>query len=290
MDEKKRMPVAKADGWIPVQKGLPKKSDYYLVTRGRKRITTMLYFTRGKWWSDSLCQDRWPDYMILAWQPRPKPYMGGADEFIPSISVDDAIEALREVKTAMQHYISIMNRVWNTDVSADKDFQREFNHFYRIRRNEEWRKKFYRIFEDTKQKTTPDFAEVLEELHAQTGNVEASFSSKMVATLNPNKPIWDSMVLSVLLLKPEAENGKATVSSVISCYSYLDRWYYDFKKHPTAKEWIRKFDKAFPEYKDISATKKIDFILWADGEARIKTKRELACGSKDCAEAENEQN
>lgn len=250
----------------------------------------MLYFTRGKWWSDSLCQDRWPDYMILAWQPRPKPYMGGADEFIPSISVDDAIEALREVKTAMQHYISIMNRVWNTDVSADKDFQREFNHFYRIRRNEEWRKKFYRIFEDAKQKTTPDFAEVLEELHAQTGNVEASFSSKMVATLNPNKPIWDSMVLSVLLLKPEAENGKATVSSVISCYSCLDRWYYDFKKHPTAKEWIRKFDKAFPEYKDISATKKIDFILWAGGEARIKTKRELACGSKDCAEAENEQN
>ena len=147
--------------------------------------------------------------MILAWQPRPKPYMGGADEFIPSISVDDAIEALREVKTAMQHYISIMNKVWNTDVSADKDFQREFNHFYRIRRNEEWRKKLYRIFEDTKQKTTPDFAEVLEELYAQTGNVEASFSSKMVATLNPNKPIWDSMVLSVLLLKPETKNGKA---------------------------------------------------------------------------------
>lgn len=75
MDEKKRIPVAEADGWIPVQEGLPKKSDYYLVTRGRKRITTMLYFTRGKWWSDSLCQDRWPDYMILAWQPRPKPYM-----------------------------------------------------------------------------------------------------------------------------------------------------------------------------------------------------------------------
>lgn len=290
MDEKKRIPVAEADGWIPVQEGLPKKSDYYLVTRGRKRITTMLYFTRGKWWSDSLCQDRWPDYMILAWQPRPKPYMGGADEFIPSISVDDAIEALREVKTAMQHYTSIMNKVWNTDVSADKDFQREFNHFYRIRRNEEWRKKFYRIFEDTKQKTAPNFAEVLEELYAQTGNVEASFASKMVATLNPNKPIWDSMVLSVLLMKPETKNGKATVSSVISCYNDIDRWYYDFKKHPTAKEWIRKFDKAFPEYKDISATKKIDFILWAGGEARIKTKRELACGSKDCAAAENEQN
>lgn len=104
------------------------------------------------------------------------------------------------------------------------------------------------------------------------------------------KLIWDSMVLSVLLMKPETKNGKATVSSVISCYNDIDRWYYDFKKHPTAKEWIRKFDKAFPEYKDISATKKIDFILWAGGEARIKTKRELACGSKDCAAAENEQN
>lgn len=67
MDEKKRIPVAEADGWIPVQEGLPKKADYYLVTRGRKRITTMLYFTRGKWWSDSLCSILdWPDLWAFA--------------------------------------------------------------------------------------------------------------------------------------------------------------------------------------------------------------------------------
>lgn len=41
----------------------------------------------------------------------------------------------------------IMEMVRKTDVSTDPDFQRTFNAFYRVRRNEEWRKTYYNLFE-----------------------------------------------------------------------------------------------------------------------------------------------
>ena len=32
-------------------------------------------------------------------------------------------------------------------------------------------------------------------LYVETGNIEASFSSKMIATIDSDKPIWDQYVL-----------------------------------------------------------------------------------------------
>lgn len=43
------------------------------------------------------------------------------------------------------------------------------------------------------------FEEILRELYDLTnGRIEASFSSKMYATLYPEKPIWDQFVLKFL--------------------------------------------------------------------------------------------
>ena len=47
-------------------------------------------------------------------------------------------------------YQIIMKLVRKTDVSADPDFQRAFNGFYRVRRNAEWRKAYYDLFESVK--------------------------------------------------------------------------------------------------------------------------------------------
>ena len=41
----------------------------------------------------------------------------------------------------------IIEHVRKVDVSADLDFQRTYNGFYRIRRNAEWRADYYSLFE-----------------------------------------------------------------------------------------------------------------------------------------------
>ena len=41
-----------------------------------------------------------------------------------------------------------------------------------------------------------NFPEALRALRERTGRLEASFASKLVATLDPNKPVIDKFVLS----------------------------------------------------------------------------------------------
>ena len=90
-------------------------------------------------------------------------------------------------------------------LSTNKEFQRTFNGFYIVRRNEEWREKYYNLFEQKKMKDVT-FEEILQELYDLTGNVEASFSSKMYATIYPDKPIWDRYVVQNLGIKvPEVD-------------------------------------------------------------------------------------
>lgn len=43
-------------------------------------------------------------------------------------------------------YEYIMHQAYKTNVAHDEDFQKKFNHFYRIRRDSNWREKYYEIF------------------------------------------------------------------------------------------------------------------------------------------------
>ena len=60
----------------------------------------------------------------------------------------------------LDKYQFIMEQVKKTDVSIDSDFQRTFNGFYIVRRNEAWRKVYYEYFENVKG-GTPTFASIL---------------------------------------------------------------------------------------------------------------------------------
>ena len=80
----------------------------------------------------------------------------------------------------------------DADVSADRDFQHAYNGFYRVRRNEEWRKAFYALFEEVKGRE-PSYEYILRALYEATGNVVVSFSSKMLATINADIPRWSSV-------------------------------------------------------------------------------------------------
>ena len=88
----------------------------------------------------------------------------------------------------LEGYARIQRVVRETDVSSDADFQRFYNRSYRVRRNAEWRASYYAIMEREKPNPGASFESVLREMHELTGNVEASFTSKMIATLHPDRP------------------------------------------------------------------------------------------------------
>ncbi len=145
---------------------------------------------------------------------------------------------------------------------SSPDFQRLFNGYYRIRRNEEWRRHYYMLF--CKARTERfSFEQIINELYDLTGNVEASFSSKMVATIDASKPVWDQYVLQNLGLELSGKTKKEKLQNAVCLYDQIEKWYFDYLKTTEARENIAEFNRLLPDYTWISDTKKIDCLLWS---------------------------
>lgn len=151
---------------------------------------------------------------------------------------------------------------------AAPSFQRSFNRYYRIRRNEEWRNFYYALFLKAK-KECYDYNQIITELYKQTGNVEASFSSKMFATINVDKPIWDQYVLKSLGLELTGKTPDEKLHNAVQLYSEIENWYLMYLSTIDAQENIKLFDTLLPDYKWISNVKKIDCLLWSKREAYL---------------------
>ncbi len=167
------------------------------------------------------------------------------------------------IKTWLQKYEKIMELFHDVDVSRNKEFQRKFNGFYRVRRRKpDFYKALYNFLESRKNKEIT-FAAVLQYFYERFGHLEASFSSKVVATINPNMPIWDSEVLKRLKIKTPAYNllPSERFNQTVEKYNQIIQWYSDFINTIEAKKMIDTFDREIGTT-DISATKKIDFVLW----------------------------
>lgn len=179
-----------------------------------------------------------------------------------SFDVNKVFQERLAASMGLDKYQFIMEQVKQTDVSIDADFQRIFNGFYRVRRNEAWRKVYYEHFENVKG-STPTFASILTHLYECTGNIEPSFSSKMLATIFPNKPIWDRYVVQNLNMELVGTTKEERVANAIALYTDIEKWYADFLQTDKAKECIEAFDRVMSDYKHISSIKKIDSILWS---------------------------
>lgn len=162
----------------------------------------------------------------------------------------------------LDKYEMIMRLASSTDVSHDPGFQRSFNAFYRIRRNAEWRKCYYDLFEQAKAKHY-DFADVIRILFEKTGNVEASFSSKMIATIDPDKPIWDQYVIRNLGLELKGKTPQERVENAVKLYGMIEEWFGEYLQTEEARANILVFDSMLPSYTWLSNVKKIDFLLWS---------------------------
>ncbi len=162
----------------------------------------------------------------------------------------------------LDKYADILETAREKDVSSDAEFQHAFNAFYLVRRNAEWRKSYYRLFELAK-KEKYSFADVIGVLYVETGNIEASFSSKMIATIDPDKPIWDQYVLQNLELELKGKNPREKIGNAIEIYRQIEEWYREYLSTEEARMNIAEFDRWLPSFSWIPAIKKIDYLLWS---------------------------
>lgn len=163
-------------------------------------------------------------------------------------------------------YRYIMENLNTMAVSANEEFQKRYNGFYKVRRNAAWREKYYICFEKFRMSRGEiSFPAILKDIYEATNTVEASFASKMLATLKPEKPIMDSRVLHCLELSLGGSSDKEKLDTAIHIYQEIEDWYSEYSITQNAIENIAIFDKVLPDYKWLSSTKKIDYMLWGLG-------------------------
>ncbi len=195
------------------------------------------------------------------------------------IDIEISIRNLRNRIGDLKRYAEIVYAVPRTDVSEDVEFQRKFTAFFRLRRDDEWRRAYFELFEECrkeneKKKDRPTFDSVLRRLYARTGQVEASFASKMLAAIDPSKPIWDSVVLSQTRIEPMTSTiVDLRLKLTVLSYRSIESWYEDCFSYGLADEPIAAFNRAFPQYLSFSDVKKIDFMIWAMGPRKPKYRK-----------------
>lgn len=180
------------------------------------------------------------------------------------------VTAAIERALGFKDYKTIIRLVNAVDVSKCTDFQMAFDGHYRVRRNDTWRAKYYEYFESVKCDEDISFDAIIDHIYnnmktvqGKLNPVEASFSSKMLATIDTNKPILDSQVLKNMGLSIVGETPEKRLQSSKKAYKDICERFENYIGTDDCDEAVKLFDSYFPGCKVFSVCKKIDWFLWA---------------------------
>lgn len=179
--------------------------------------------------------------------------------------VSDSLETLLGLKK----YCEIIKEVESGEYENDSDFRKKFNGYFKVRqRPKDWYDKYYELLGKQREEES-SFEDLLGTLFPYNNSVEVSFVSKLMASIDPSYPIWDSFVLKNLGLdkqwnKYNFKDKDIRIEKAAEIYEQIKTKYSDFLNSEEGKKCIKIFDELFPNYKGkINDVKKIDFWLWS---------------------------
>lgn len=168
---------------------------------------------------------------------------------------------------ALSPYYWLQDNLYNRNVSKDAEYKRKFGGYYRMRFvSQQYRDAFFSVFEQIKYQRNISFEEVANKLYPVDNKHEFSFISKMLHTINPTRPIFDSQVNKALNLKrptysPNLEKRIKWDTEVLNKISLT---YGELLRDKDIQDLLTEIDKVVPG-QTMTSEKKLDFILWALG-------------------------
>ena len=168
--------------------------------------------------------------------------------------------ALPRVEVGLEKYTWLQTELQGRVVSCDSEYQKRFGGFYRVRRNSAWRSAYFHILEDAKSRPI-SFEEALRSICDATGRVEASFASKLIATLDPSQPVIDSIVLENLGLGLPNRASSDRLVRVAALHQQLVELYSGYLSSECGNDLVAQFRRAYPTAQ-IAEVKMLDFVLW----------------------------
>ena len=157
-----------------------------------------------------------------------------------------------------------------------KDFQDVYYEFYlkarwAMMKNPQNSSAYFEILQSTK--SDAKLIDIINELKPKLTKETYEFSlcTKLLHTINPNAPIYDSKVRKYLSdvkgvdlwFNTGKKQNKTTEDKIVHDWNELFKWYNGFLESGEGKKWVDWFNNNFPFYSGISDCKKIDCIIFA---------------------------
>lgn len=178
------------------------------------------------------------------------------------VNRDDVLRAMDE--DWLGTYSCLQKRLQKTSVATDLSYQSTYGDFYRFRRIDG--PSYFRILQREKLNRSVCFDDVLRELSPE--RVQLSFASKLVATVNPDKPVYDSHVREVFAthgIRFGTYHGKKMekkLEKAIENYRLLVDTTRALVENPDFANLRDSFDKRFHDFRDFTDIKKLDAYMW----------------------------
>ena len=178
-------------------------------------------------------------------------------------------------------YLTLLNIFQNVDVAQDAEFQSKYCRYWRLfgaGLSQNFRSAYFELMEGLRGRPIPSIGEVTRILYDVPSNksgrktLQFSFASKLLHTLDPHRPIYDSMVATFYRFMVPAPNKSFDVrlQSFLSFYGFLIIEYKKVLSNGLIQRAIAHFRHRFSVPDEYTDEKIIDTLVWRAMDLRKK--------------------
>ena len=165
----------------------------------------------------------------------------------------------------LEQYDQTQKRLKTTNVSSDADYQRAYNSYYRMRqRPVHWYEFYFTLLEQEKSNEDLTFEFVLRQIDNEFKHIEPSFASKLVATVRPERPVYDDIVCKNLAIQKPSQYKPKDIKfrDALDAYENIEQFFNAALRLDSFAAIKLEFDQKFSKFAHFTDAKKLDILLW----------------------------
>jgi hypothetical protein len=167
-------------------------------------------------------------------------------------------------------YIFLKKEFDKSNITNNLLFQFVFRSFYRLDNaglSDNLKKHFFKLLAEKQTKLDIILSDLYEIPRLKKDNsIQFSFATKLLHTVDNDKPIFDKYVTSIINKKVKGNNKNEKIQSCIEIYDSLVTLNDELKKNDKIRNVILKFRSKFKvSNEEMSDTKVLDSIMWSLG-------------------------
>jgi hypothetical protein len=170
-------------------------------------------------------------------------------------------------------YLTLLDRSRNVDVTRDTEFQNKYCRYWRLfgaGLSQDFRSAYFELMEGLRGRALPSIREVTRILYEVPSNrsgrktLQFSFASKLLHTLDPHRPIYDSMVATFyrFSVPNPTKSFEGRLQVFLSFYDFLTVEYKKVVTTQVLEQPIASFRHQFSVSAEYTDEKVVDTLIW----------------------------